>query len=37
VLAEFCRDVPIYLVAVDAACRVSETSLAQLLPQRFSL
>lgn len=37
VLAEFCLDLPIYLVAVDAGHQVTETSLAQLLPRRFVL
>lgn len=35
VLAEFCDDVPIWVVDVNAPGQVLETSLAQLLPLRF--
>ena len=35
VLAEFCRDLPVYLVAVDDNRSVTELSLARLLPGRF--
>jgi len=37
VLAEFCPDLPIYLVAVDAGRRVTRTTLAKLFPGRFDL
>lgn len=35
VLAEFCDDLPIWIVDVDRPDHVIETSLAQLLPMRF--
>ncbi len=37
VLAEFCDDLPILIVDVDQPDRVTETSLAVLLPGRFKL
>lgn len=37
VLAEFCPDLPILLVAVDAGNEITETTLAKLLPGRFDL
>jgi cytidine deaminase len=37
VLAEFCPDLPIFLVAVDAGSQVTETTLAKLFPGRFDL
>jgi len=37
VLAEFCPDLPILLVAVDAGNQVTETTLAKLFPGRFDL
>jgi cytidine deaminase len=37
VLAEFCADLPILLIAVDAGNRVTETTLAELFPGRFGL
>ena len=37
VLAEFCDDLPILIVDVDQPNRVTETSLAVLLPGRFKL
>lgn len=37
VLAEFARDLPVYLVNVDGGRTVTEMSLAQLLPGRFGL
>ena len=35
VLAEFCPDLPVYLVAVDQDRAVTELSLARLFPGRF--
>ncbi len=35
VLAEFCRDLPVYLIHVDDGRSVTELSLARLLPGRF--
>lgn len=35
VLAEFCPDLPVYLVAVEQGRAVTELSLARLLPGRF--
>ncbi len=37
VLAEFARDLPVYLVNVDGGRTTVEMSLAQLLPGRFDL
>lgn len=37
VLAEFARDLPVYLVNVEGGGTVMEMSLAQLLPGRFDL
>jgi cytidine deaminase len=37
VIAEFCDDLPIYLVDADEPQAVTKTSLAKLLPQRFKL
>jgi cytidine deaminase len=37
VLAEFCADLAILLVAVDRECKVTETTLGRLLPHRFGL
>jgi len=37
VLAEFCDDLPIFLVDADNPAKIAETSLAALLPQRFRL
>ncbi len=37
VLAEFARDLPVYLVNVDGGRTVTEMSLAQLLPGQFVL
>jgi cytidine deaminase len=37
VIAEFCEDLPIYLVDAEKPDAVSQTSLAVLLPQRFRL
>jgi cytidine deaminase len=37
VMAEFCDDLPIYLVDADKPEAVSRTSLAELLPRRFKL
>lgn len=37
VLAEFAKDMPVYLVNVDDGRTVKERSLAQLLPGRFDL
>ena len=37
VLAEFCNDLPILIVDVDQPNRVTDTSLAVLLPGRFKL
>ncbi|MBC8113672.1 MAG: cytidine deaminase [Candidatus Saccharimonas sp.] len=37
VLAEFCDDLPILIVGVEQPDRVTETSLAVLLPGRFKL
>jgi cytidine deaminase len=37
VLAEFCPDLPILLVSVDAGNEVTETTLGRLLPSRFDL
>jgi len=37
VLAEFCPDLPVYLVHVDGGNAVTELSLAKLLPGRFEL
>ena len=37
VLAEFCDDLPILIVDVEQPNRVTETSLAVLLPGRFKL
>jgi cytidine deaminase len=37
VIAEFCDDLPIYLVDADKPKAVAKTSLAELLPLRFKL
>ena len=37
VLAEFCDDLPILIVDVEQPARITETSLAVLLPGRFKL
>lgn len=37
VLAEFCRDLPIWLIDTEDPDRIVETTLEELLPLRFSL